>query len=520
MNRNQPTSEAKSSRHTIGRTGWDRGTTSKLVGLTCGRMVAQVLGLTWFLLAARAFDGADFGILSSGLILVVVIGGLSDLGTTRTVVRHVAADPTSLRSNFIAAAHLRIGAGVGLAAVAVAIAPLVQNDVSISVALTAGLIAISSGVTEVGFAALRSVGMVGTEVGVLVGERFLFVAVGSVLVLLGYGPLAVLVAYAATNTVSAIVVGTRALLWSHGRRTAAGPLLDQEGRRTAISSTLVIVGPRISGLLLVLMSTTLVVGTFTVAQKVPEALGALGVAILMPILPIVRAAVVEGRQRQAIKRAALLTAAVATTLVPVAALLTTSGAEIVTLFFGPESRPGVGAAIGLLAWATVVWIIRTYGELVLLAQERAAQFVVAVGAAVAVTLVMGITLIPQYGAMGAAYASIAGEVVVFALVFMWLRNTIAWTTWRPFIPTAVVGVGALATCFSTRLAPLALPVALAALWSLGGLAFTGWRLRAGWRDNLLRSNSNDADVGQNVGRDIFSDSIESVEYLAAPTDHL
>ena len=74
------------------------------------------LGFVWFLVAARAFDEQDFGLLSTGLVLVVVIGGLSDLGLTRTIVRHVAAEPRSLRSVYVRSVVLRAGAGVVVAA--------------------------------------------------------------------------------------------------------------------------------------------------------------------------------------------------------------------------------------------------------------------------------------------------------------------------------------------------------------------------------------------------------------------
>ena len=201
-----------------------------------------------------------------------------------------------------------------------------QNDVPVGVVLAAALIAIASGITEIGFAALRSVGLVGAEVGLLVGERLLFVAAGTAVVLLGYGPLAVLLAYAATNTVSAVVVGSRAWRWRGGRGEPAGPMLDAEGRHTAVSSTLVIVGPRISALLLVLMSTPVIVGSFTIAQKVPEALGTLGVAVLMPVLPMVRVAVVEGHGRAAIDRAGRVAAAVTAAVLPVAVFLAIDGA--------------------------------------------------------------------------------------------------------------------------------------------------------------------------------------------------
>lgn len=502
---------------------WEKGVASKLVSLASARMVAQVLGLAWFLYAARAFDPRDFGILSTGLVLVVVIGGLSDLGTTRTVVRHVAAEPTGLRSNFLRAAGLRAAAGLSIGVVAVILTPLVQDDVPIGVVLVAALIAVASGVTEIGFAALRAVGLVGAEVGMLVGERLLFVAAGTAVVLTGHGPLAVLIAYAATNTVSATVVGVRAIRWPGGHGTSAGPMLDAEGRHTAISSTLVIVGPRVSALLLVIMSVPVLVGSFTIAQKVPEALGALGVAVLMPVLPMVRVAVVDGRGRVAIARAGRVTAAVTAAVLPAVIFLAIDGGRVLDLLFGIDDRPGSVMALRFLAVAAVVWIVRTFGELVLLAQERAARYVVAVAIAVTINVVVAVVLIPLHGAAGAAAASLLAELVVFGLVFVALRGSVGRTVWRGFVPAALFGVAAIVSSIGARGWPLVVGVVLTAIWSAAGLAVTGLPLRD--RSVSLDlpgsgAGSDDSNVGQEVSRDLIGNAIESVEYLSAPTDHL
>jgi O-antigen/teichoic acid export membrane protein len=158
--------------------GWEGGVAGRLANLAVARIVAQGLGLGWFLYAARELGARDFGVLSTGLALVVIIGGLSDLGTTRTVVRHVAADPGSLRANYVTAGAVRTAAGAAFGLIAVGALRLVAPDVPTAVVGLAAVVAAVSGLTEVGFACLRSTGRVGTEVGLLVGERLLFVLVG------------------------------------------------------------------------------------------------------------------------------------------------------------------------------------------------------------------------------------------------------------------------------------------------------------------------------------------------------
>lgn len=498
-------------------TAWDHGLVAKLSGLAGARVVAQALGLGWFLFAARAFDPVEFGVLSTALVLVVVIGGLSDLGTTRTIVRHVAADRTSLRSNFLRGAALRAAGGAVLAVAAIALSPLVQDTVSVAVVAMAGLIAIGSGITEIGFAALRSVGLVTTEARLLVGERALFVVGGTLVVLGGGGPVAVLVVYAATNLCSAAIVSVRSLTCPGGAGSPSGRMLDAEGRHTAVGSTLVIVGPRISALLLVVLATPTVVGTFSIAQKVPEALGILGAAVLLPVLPMLRAQLLAGRGDRAVHDAGRVTAVVVAALVPVAVLLAVDGRRVLDLLFDAGDRTGAAATLAVLAAVAVLWVVRTYGEVVLLAQERAARYVVAVGAGVAANVVVGVALVRSSGSTGAAIAALVAEVVVLLVTFAALRSDIGPATRRLAVPVLLFGAGAAVTAVAGRDLPLAASVVLVGAWSLAGLLVLGLPLLERRRSG---ADGDHTDVGEQVGGDLGRDAVESVEYLAGPADHL
>ncbi|MEZ5179030.1 MAG: hypothetical protein R2746_12375 [Acidimicrobiales bacterium] len=179
--------------------------------------------------------------MSTGLALVVIIGGLSDLGTTRTVVRHVAANPASLRANFARAGAARATAGAVLGALFVAALAVVATGIPVAVTALAAVVAAVSGMTEVGFAALRATGRVGTEVALLVGERAVRVARGGARAgrARARGGARRLRRH---ELFSALVVAAQVVRQSTSGGEA-GPLFDAEGRSTAVSSTLVIVGP-------------------------------------------------------------------------------------------------------------------------------------------------------------------------------------------------------------------------------------------------------------------------------------
>ena len=193
-------------------------------------MAVQALGFLWFVYAARRLGASELGVLSSGLALVVVLGGMSDLGTTRTIVRHVAAVPSSLRANLGRAVRLRLGAGVVLGAAATAVLPLL-SDLRPEVVALAAWIAVASGTTEVDFAALRSIGGARSEVRVLILERTSFTVLAVSALVLGWGPLVVLALYGLTNTASAVGGAVMAHRLGPGA-TPAEPFFDGEGRRT------------------------------------------------------------------------------------------------------------------------------------------------------------------------------------------------------------------------------------------------------------------------------------------------
>ncbi|MBL8775468.1 MAG: lipopolysaccharide biosynthesis protein [Acidimicrobiales bacterium] len=498
---------------------------AKLSGLAGARVVAQLLGLAWFLLAARVFDAVEFGVLSTALVLVVVIGGLSDLGTTRTVVRHAAADRAALRSSFVRAAALRGGAGLLLALTVIVAAPRVQDTVSVQLVAMAGLIAVASGITEIGFAALRSVGSVTTEARLLVGERALFVAAGTAIVLVGGGPLAVLAVYAATNLASAAVASLRTLTFPGGAGSPSGPMLDAEGRHTAVGSTLVIVGPRVSALLLVVLSTSTVVGTFSIAQKVPEALGILGAAVLLPLLPMVRSQLLDGRGERAVDDAGRITATVLMVMVPAAVLLSVDGRRVLDLLFGAGDRAGSVATLALLSAVSVLWVVRTYGEVLLLAQERAARYLAAVASGLVVNLLVGVALVGSSASTGAASAALLAEVVAVLVTFSALRTTVGASTRRLVVPVLAIGLAAGATAMAGRSLPLALNLILVGAWAAVGTVVVGLPLlegrgRVGPTDEGSAAAGDHADVGEQLGGDLGRDGVEAVEYLAGPADHL
>lgn len=421
----------------------------------------------WFIYAARTLPPVELGLLSSGLALVVVIGGLCDLGTTRTIVRHVAARPASLKANLGRALRWRVAAGAAVGLVLTGLLPLVTDLHPATVGLAAW-IAAASGATEVDFAGLRSIGRTRAEVGILVLERGSFTAVAVAALSLGAGPLAILVLYGATNTLSAAL--GMAAGWRAGHGDApAGPFFDSEGRRTALSSSLLIVAPRASIVVLVLLGTPAAVAAFAVAQKPTEALSLLILALAAPTLPLIRAKVVAGARADAAAVTGRVAAAGLAASAGVLGWLVADPSGALSLLLGPDSDVGGSAALRLLALAAVVAVARGAFELLLLGHEQAGDLVRATGAALVVAVVVSAALVGTLGAAAAAWGALAGELTACALV---LLAALSVASRAELVRPLVTSAGLTAATAGVVLVVNPIPVwglAIAALSSVAGL---------------------------------------------------
>jgi hypothetical protein len=176
----------------------------------------------------------------------------------------------------------------------------------------------------------------------------------------------------------------------------------------------------------------------------------------------------------------------------------------------------------------VLWVLRTYGEVLLLAQERAARYLGAVAAGVVANVAVGVVLVRSSGSTGAAMAALAAEVVVLVLTFSGLRTTVLPATRRLLVPVVLLGAGAALTAMAGRSLPLVASAVVTGAWCLGGVVLLGLPLlgeRRSWRQTDGSSagsgaHGDHADVGEEVRGDLPRDAVEAVEYLAGPADHL
>lgn len=444
--------------------GWGSGASRRFLALAGGRAVAQVLGMVWFLVAARLLSDADFGVVAAGLAFFAIFAGIGDLGTTRTVVRFVAADHATLWPVYTRCLGLRLAGGVVVGLATTAVIAVLPVPVSPIVVLLAGAMATASGATELGYAALRAVGRINVELILLVVERGLFLAIGLAVVVRGGGPVAVLVVYTCTNLFTAVVVGIATFRARPPTAVEPPSLTDREARFTAAGFALVTVGPRVGPLLLALFASTTAVGGFAVAQRPIEAMTLFALSTAAPVLPIVRSRITGGRRTEAEHAAVSVAGAIAVALMPLLVWFVVAPTVVIDLFFGADRYPGAEVVLQILALTALTWSFRGVGEFVLLAEERARTFLAVAGTGTLLTVVVGIPLVISREATGAAAAVLGAEVVMTLLLLRAAPALGDRRALRAYAPAAALGlIGAVAFVPTRTSVPASVAVLLVLL---------------------------------------------------------
>ena len=395
-----------------------RSVLARLGALALARLAAQALSIGWFVYAARVMNAEQFGFMGGALALMVVIGGMSDLGTSRSVVRLIDGTVERAWPAFVSCGRHRILAGVGLGVVAVGAFAVLPVSFPAKYVALASLIALASGVAEVGFGALRSLNHARAEMQIVVAERIVFVTAAVIATARGHGALAALVLYALTNLMSAVTVTAMIHRRRGSTRGARPTVLDREGRATALASTLLIVMSRASTVVLVLMVSPATVGRFVVASRIPEAVALLGATALAPLLSTLRAGygAVSGDGGRAATALTWSTRIVLLAASPLVLVMLFAPSLVLRVLVGGGAAEGAVRPMRVLALWLVLYLVRSRFELIALASDRAGRYAVALSWGLAVNVVITVIGASRHGADAAALGTFSGELVIVAIL--------------------------------------------------------------------------------------------------------
>ncbi len=380
--------------------------------LTAAKIGAAGVSAIWLFVAARELDVAAFG----DLVLLLAMGAIAvqaaDLGLTATVSADVARRPTAARQIAGAAARRRARSGVAAAAV-VALAYLTAaSRPSVLVALVFGASVAATSVHGVLATAWRAFGPIGVEVGTEVGSRALVLGVGVAVLAAGGGLLGAVAVYAAADVATLLLFAWRTSALPDDGSPPAPP----DGSRSglwwlAVAVPLANVYWRLDVWLLGVLGSASDLAHYGAAYKLLDASLLPALALASLVAPRV-AATAPDLVVPLIRRAALLAVV---SVLPIVVVGLVAPDRVLGALYGTSYRSG-GELLTVLAMAAVpsaAVLVLTATVMVVDRRRYARAVFIALGLNVGVNLVA----IPQWGARGAAWTTLASQLVLITLLW-------------------------------------------------------------------------------------------------------
>lgn len=412
------------------------------VGLVSMQVLARLGGAVFAVVAARTLSPSDFGRYSTAAATVLLLGALADLGTTAALTRLVSRASLSPDELLGAAVPINVLLGCVAAALSVVVGASVYGSTGrvdlaiVSVALPLQSISTSIGGVLDGLNRLGLRAAIGT-----VSHVVQFGLGGIALVVTGDVRMALLAVplSALALLVVSLVAVRRAGIWSlrvRYNRSAAGLLL-RLAAPFALLGMISVVAARLDVVLVAWLADTEEAAVYDVSVRLVEAVGFLATAVGTPTLVVINRRRANGDSdgaQRAVSASARVLAVSGVTL----SVISVGSARSLIAILGSDYQ---GAVAPLRILGSQIWLTFAVSLMgtVLMSSERIRRVVPVAAGITATTVSLDLALIPHWGAIGAASATVVATVVA-ALVFTmvsgrWGEPRVPW----PPLPLLVAG---------------------------------------------------------------------------------
>ena len=453
----------------------------KPLELAAAEVAAKALNFLAFVSLARALGANQFGIVEFASSFLLYFALLADAGLEAWGVRQIAQGG-EVRDLAARVTVLRVFTSSGGFVLLLCLLPLVPNTPPLrEVALLFGLSLFPQAVTlKWIFVGTQRMAVVGAG---LFSGQLMFTVGALALVHDPTGILWVPILKVAGDCVTAVYFGRR-YIREHGARFTWVQLREASrilpsASIIGLSAALHLMNYNFDLILLGFLTNPMTVGWYSAAYRPVTVALALPMAFLVGLYPGLARS--YGAGSAAFR--AVMTQSVAL-MVSIAVPLGVGGAmlsrPIVDLLFGPAYEPSIPVLRILVCSASLV-IVRGPFHRGLVAADRAGVELRCAMAAAAVNVALNLVLIPRYGMLGAALATLIAEVAWVTLLVNRLKRHVTdipllTHLWRPLVAgVAMAGclwfVGPSAWAFG---AILSLAVYLAVLALVGGVNRRGW----------------------------------------------
>lgn len=409
--------------------------------------VAKLLAFGFVLVVARTTSPGELGRYSIVSAAVLVASFVADLGTTPATTRLVSVRPSSSSTllngtlPLCFALGLLAAAGGAVYGVLAGYPRTTQIDLFVGLAAVPGQTLLGSflGALDGGGALVRRAVLTAAQTGII--------ALGAVPVLLGAGIRSAIVFVAVAPwivLVAAALSAVRLRLWSPAWAPSVGATRTVLALAVpfAASAGLTTISARFDVLALSILRPSAEVASYDLALRVTEAVGFIAVAVCGPALVLFSRRLahqdLEGVRRAYAEGARFLYVLGGATSLGVA------------MFAGPITRVAFGGSYAastrpleiLGAGQLLVFILQLQGALIN-SSARVWKGLAVTAANTAVTVVLDLILIPEYGAIGAAWAMVGTYVWSVTIVDVFNRRALGFKTPLPHpgVPAALIGAG-------------------------------------------------------------------------------
>lgn len=411
----------------VGRERLVRGGSAMVVG----SIAQKALGLVQTVIVVRALPVDRFGAYSFAMAYALFVATLSDVGVDTVLTRRLArADGAD--SGVVLASGMVVKTVMVAASLVIATVATLLYDIDLRVPAIVGVATIigtiPSTLALVDMARLRPA----APMVIRTAGSILALAAVAIAALAGASVLVLV----AVQTTTAIATGIA--LWVRtARRHPIALRFDRAEARSVLVEALpvglatlaVVIFARVDQLLLGAMSTVRELARYGVAVRVVEAFNFVPTAIGAIALPaLAHLDTFDPARARRLVRTGFRYLAVA--VLPLAALVTVSGGDLLAEVFGSPYR-AAAPSLTLLFWANYFVFAWVLARQVLVAGRQGRSLAILAWVAAVVNVALNIVLIPSFGAKGSAAASL----IAYAAPFV---GSLLLASSRPVFGTAVI----------------------------------------------------------------------------------
>jgi polysaccharide transporter, PST family len=457
-----------------------------VVGQVVARGLNALLGLAVTIVLVRALGPRGYGVWSTLLAVISIVGYLTSLGLEEVAVRHAAMDPPR-ESTWISAMvslQLIISIPVMIAALVVTLA-IAPDDASrvaaVLLSLTCVLAALGS-VRAVFQLRIRNRWTAGFELvnGVLWAVAvFAIAAAGGGIAAFAA---AFLLATAVVN-VGQVVLARRQMRLSLRGGGSARTELMKIGVPFAIASLLYLAYTQVDQVLVFQLAGERAAGLYGAASKVLDRALVIPASIVATMFPMIAAAYRDDVVRMRALIQSTVEVLLAATLPPVALVAVIAG-PLMRLLFGPEfASAGPTLSVLMLVFAISAFSYIAGDLVIVLRLQR--RYIIYATAGLLVNVALNVVLIPAYGFVAAAWVCLFTEGLVIGLALRAALTTIDQRLRLGRISriVGVSGAGALAALLARKAGLPLVPIGVA--WALATAC--AWLVLHPWSIAELRS---------------------------------